>query len=357
MKKNVGTLTFHGVINHGAVLQAYALQKFLIRNGFESEIIDYRPIYFLWQVIRPAKGVSKTLLKYKRKKKFNKFSDNHLRISKSVFFKLKDFEKKTDCYDVVVCGSDQIWNKDITGKKCDEVYFQRYSSGSKKVAYAASAGANSISGELGVCDALKCFSAIGIREDHLVSDVSKLDGVVDPVHVVDPTLLLNRESYKEICYSSIVPKGKYIVSYEVGTDETREKYDLFVSDIKNKLNIPVFHIGDKPIKSADKNVLDIAPSDWLAFLDSSEAVITNSFHGTAFAVNFRKPLFVFPHLDDEKNVRLKSFLKAIDMINCFVDPKKEINEEVIRNKFMKRNYSLFDGLVDRSKNFLLNSLR
>lgn len=40
----ISTLTFHKVNNFGAVLQAYALQTYITRLGYDSEIIDYIPI-------------------------------------------------------------------------------------------------------------------------------------------------------------------------------------------------------------------------------------------------------------------------------------------------------------------------
>ena len=39
------TITSHDVYNYGASLQAYSLQQFLLENGHENEIIDYKHIY------------------------------------------------------------------------------------------------------------------------------------------------------------------------------------------------------------------------------------------------------------------------------------------------------------------------
>lgn len=356
MKKKVNTLTFHGVLNHGAVLQAYALQKFLMKSGFDSELINYKPLYFIWQVFRPAKSIKKTVLKYKRLNKFKKFSKDHLHITKKFFFTEKDFKKLSSC-DIVICGSDQIWNKDITGGSIDDVFFQRYTHKAKKIAYAASAGANILSSELGACKALSDFSAIGVREKHLVEDLSRMKSITDPILVVDPTLLLNKESYREICHSSIIPHGEYIVSYEVSSDETRGHYDSFISELKKILKLPVYHIGDKPIKSADKNILDISPSDWVSFFGSAKIVVTNSFHGTAFGVNFKKPLFVLSHCDHSRNVRIESFLDEIKMSDCLVQISTYINEDFVKKLLRDRDYYYFDKYVNASEEFLLESLR
>ena len=39
--KKVGILTFHDAHNYGAVLQAYALKKYLINLGLDATIINY----------------------------------------------------------------------------------------------------------------------------------------------------------------------------------------------------------------------------------------------------------------------------------------------------------------------------
>lgn len=39
----IATITFHWATNYGAVLQAFALQKYLEKSGYEAEIIDYIP--------------------------------------------------------------------------------------------------------------------------------------------------------------------------------------------------------------------------------------------------------------------------------------------------------------------------
>lgn len=356
MKKKVNTLTFHGVLNHGAVLQAYALQKFLINNGFHSELINYKPLYFTWQVLRPAKGFKKSLLKYSRLMKFKRFSKRNLYTTKKTFGSVKSFEEAKNFCDVVVCGSDQIWNKDLTGGRVDDVFLQNYKNGVKKIAYAASAGPNHLSDNSDICDALLDFSSIGVRESHLVYDLEKIEKITDPILVVDPTLLLNKDSYKEICISSIVPKENFIVSYEVGTDETRVQYELFVSKLKELIGLPVYHIGDKPIKCADKNILDISPSDWLSFFNDSEIVITNSFHGTAFGVNFKKPLFVLSHCDNIKNVRIKSFLDKVDMSKCFISSPEVVNSVLIKDLLSDRDCKSLDFFVSSSKTFLLEAI-
>ena len=41
----IATITTHGALNYGAVLQAYALSTYLNGAGYHCEILDYRPNY------------------------------------------------------------------------------------------------------------------------------------------------------------------------------------------------------------------------------------------------------------------------------------------------------------------------
>lgn len=43
--KKIGILTFHWADNYGAVLQAYALRKYLSQNGYNAEVVNYNCKY------------------------------------------------------------------------------------------------------------------------------------------------------------------------------------------------------------------------------------------------------------------------------------------------------------------------
>lgn len=351
----INTLTFHGVINHGAVLQAYALQKYLLNSGYQSQLINYQPWYFIKQVYRPAKGISKSILKYRRLLKFKRFSKKHLNVTKKTYFNATQFKSINNCA-AIVCGSDQIWNKAITNKGLDSVFFLEGLSGIKRISYAASAGANRLSHENGIKNLISNFDHIGVRENHLKEDLNNFDIDCNAQMVLDPTLLLCQTDYDEIAVSNLVPKHKFIVSYEVCTEDTRVKYNEFVMKLKELLKLPVYHIGDKPIEAADKNILNISPSDWVCFIKEADFVATNSFHGSAFAINFRKPLFMLSHLDSERNARPLNFLRSVKMESCFIDDVNTLSQDSIDESRLERDYTEYNKLVDFSKQFLIDSI-
>lgn len=350
--KTVYTLTFHGVLNHGAVLQAYALQAYILNKGYSSELINYKPWYLTYQVLRPAKGIGKTILKYKRLYLFKKFSTKYLALNKHSITTPQDWLKLGE-YHAVVCGSDQIWNKSITGKKYDPAFFLNFvSNKARKIAYAASAGGNILSQDPQPKEYTQSFSSMGVREQHLKTDMIEHKLHNDPELVIDPTFLIS--DYSKIMSRKHVPNGKYIVSYEVSTDETRSKLNEFVAALKVMTGLPVYHIGDKPISAADQCLLGISPSDWIGLVQSAAMVCTNSFHGTAFSLNFSKPLVFVKHIENEKNARALSLLDKTDLNHVVYDHIDELSN---RDIWQKPNKTKLAEFIKQSQDFLDNALK
>ena len=353
-KNKVGTLTFHGVINHGAVLQAYALQKFILNLGYETELVNYKPFYFIKQVYRPAKGFRKTLTKYRKFQKFNKFCAENLRVNSNRISTLKSFSN-LDGFDTLVVGSDQVWNKTITNFKLDPVFFLKGAKANNKISYAASSGSFLLSKEPAINEYLSGLDHIGVREGFLAENINTVVENNCATMVLDPTLLL--DDYSSVIKSEINLPYKYIVSYEVSTDETRLKFEEALNIIKKNLGYKVIHIGDKAIESADRNITEIGPNDWLYLVKNSEFVVTNSFHGTAFSVNFKKPFVMISHVDEGRNTRPFNFLSSIGFENNYIEDLKELNKDFLSSLKTTQNYDKLVELQDISKNFLINALK
>ena len=138
-QKKVGILTFHRAHNYGAVLQAYALQEILKVQGFCVEFIDYSPNYITRQY-KPFMFIAKETnlyllfriflnwilvlgLKCSRYKKFNQFIQKRLILSKEQSENLLFIKEK---YDIILIGSDQVWNPQITGGAFDKVFLGQF---------------------------------------------------------------------------------------------------------------------------------------------------------------------------------------------------------------------------------------
>ena len=350
-KSVVYTVTFHGVLNIGAVLQAYALQKYITSLGYISLIVNYTPVYFLWQKYRPAKGINKTIKKYRKIFLFNRFAKNHLKLSGRPFTSPNAIGNLVNAY-ALVCGSDQIWNKSLTKGKLDPAFLLDTDLECKKIAYAASSGGNSLLSESEQShDCFRKYDALGVRENHLQSELQKI-GCTSPVAtVVDPTFLI--ADYKDILDNKHLPSYSYIVTYEVSAPASRRQFDSTVQQIKKLTNLPTVHLGVYPISSADICLDVLTPGQWLALIKGANLVCTNSFHGLAISLNFKKNVIVVPHLEDNRNERSISLLRRSKLEHLLCTDIAALDASNIFNSY---DTLALDSFINESKFFLKTAL-
>lgn len=164
----IKTITCHNVYNYGAILQAYALQRFLEDNGHEVEIIDYAPryhsnsswnipenssvyklaskfvvihlLYALHRYIKKKRNVNTIRLK-----KFDDFTAEYLHVTPRKYKNYEDIQRNPPLADMYIAGSDQIWNP-IGKTGLDPAFYLNFGgSGIKRISYAASFGVSQIS--------------------------------------------------------------------------------------------------------------------------------------------------------------------------------------------------------------------
>lgn len=347
--KKIRTITFHSVLNYGAVIQTYALVKYLTILGHDVKLINYQPIYFLNQVYRPAKGLIKTINKYKKIFKFYLFRKKFIPTTK-LYIKSKNLNKISASY--FFCGSDQIWNKKLTSNKIDEAFFLNFvSKSSRRIAYAASAGDFVL--DMSYLHFLNKFYGLGVREESLCKNIKKLNQNLDVKTVVDPCLLL--DNYDEICSLKQVPKEKFILSYCVGSGDTVNSFEKKLKIFKKKTNLPIYHIGSHYSKIADYNSLDLSPTDWVGFFSKAEFIITSSFHGLAMSIKLNKQFAALPHAIEKLNNRQNTLLNNLNLSNRVIS--NNVND--LLNK--KINYNVVNislkTLINNSKNYINYSIR
>ena len=329
--KRIGIITILKVNNYGAELQAYALQAILKKLGYDVEIIDY--LFYKNKGHRITKR-SKPLFKFSYKKKiseiiypiitklkefklgrcnrrierFEQFHQKYTSLTRS-FVTIEDLYSDCPIYDVYISGSDQIWNPGIYSSI--KPYFLDFAYlGKRRIAYASSFGVESLPHDTHSFyrEMLSKFDAIGVREKSGVKIINSLG--LNAKNVLDPTLLLNREDWQLVSETTIEVPSKYVLVYEI----TPSTYINSVAlEISNQLQLPIVRICRSASKE-DKgsiNVIDAGPSEFIALMLNATMVITNSFHGTAFAINFQKPFFVVAPKRKDNNCR------QIDLLNLF----------------------------------------
>lgn len=152
--KKIGIITIHNVINYGAVLQAYALLR-TIRDQFiecRVEIIDYMPQYFsevkgTFKLVN-VKDLKSFLIELERlvlsgkHKKAEVSFRNFIKGNNNLSPLVDTLDEIGRQYDVIISGSDQVWNQEVTGGSLDHNYYLSFSDDEKvkKIAYASSLG-------------------------------------------------------------------------------------------------------------------------------------------------------------------------------------------------------------------------
>lgn len=324
--KKIAILTFHNAHNYGAMLQAYALQKKCEEYG-KCEILDYenKKISNQYKIIRivgknPINIIKRAVLdikNYKKRKlraeKFNNFMNGYMNLSLKRFKKEKNLKKENIKYDILITGSDQVWNPKIVGELSD-VYTLNFSKDNvKKISYAASVGSVDYIDEYKekFIKTLDRLDYISVREDDACKSLNNLtDKKVE--RVIDPTLLLSKEEWNNNLNNIEKLNNKYIVAYVVEPDD---EYIRIVNDLSDKTGLPVVHFGIK--NPGYKNVLKSAytegPLEFVNYIKNAEYVVATSFHATVFSIIFNKKFFVVPHR--KTGARVTNLLDLLNIEN------------------------------------------
>lgn len=322
MKKNIGIITFHRSRNYGAVLQAYALQKFLNNQGFDAEIIDYKCNAIEDQLkIFDLNGknivyiIKQAIFRYGKKLSFKRFIKKYLVLSKQKNISKKNVERDCQKYDIIISGSDQVWNTVLTDN--DLTYFlDCINSSIKKIAYAASAG-DKPNIDSQTVKLIQDFDAISVREEILNEYLSNT--ISNPVQIAcDPTLLLSPDEFNVIASERLYRK-KYVFLFMISEQpELRSAAQKYANErnlklINNKNSVEFF--------------LHSSPSDFISWIKNSECVFTNSFHGTVFSIKYHKNFAVsMKNKKGEVNTRVYGLLNYLSLKECMIDFK--INKDI-----------------------------
>jgi len=308
----IGILTFHWAANYGAVLQAYALQKTLENLGNDVQIIDYYPERYKKNILyafktRHLNVIPQRFLEVKKEKKIEIFRKKCFNRSK--YYKSDDDLKNANLdYDLVICGSDQIWNESFLrcgeGKKTYTYFLDFVKEGTKKASYAASFGTESYDEKLreDLGKMLKSFDFISVREKTGL-DILKSVGIEDGCVVPDPTLLLDEAEYKNHVNS---------------VDEACKNAFVYMLHGKDKdAKVLIEHASGNGFEI--NRCKDVAVDEWLSGIYNSNIVITNSFHGIVFSIIFKRPFAAILINGSGMNDRISTLLQKLDLSDRIFD--------------------------------------
>lgn len=351
--------------NYGSILQAYALQKAIneipnieyeIINQYGKKIVSVDNLLDKLRTIGLRKTIYRVVWKFgfknlrRRNKKLQNFVDNKLNISARQYTE-KSIYEANKYYDVFICGSDQIWNPNLT--ELGGMYWLTFVDEKKcKIAYAPSIGIGKLSDqqEKKVKDNLSTFKAVSCREVNGATLISNITG--KPCHIVlDPTLMVERKIWDEICTKRKYNEP-YIFTYLLrGTKEQRKIIEKF-AEIKKLsiITIPFLEtdfIEWYDFKFGDIKFWDCAPDEFISLIRNAEYVFTDSFHGTVFSCLYHIPFFIFPKIGKNQMIRLIDLQDALNIKSRLV----RVEKDIMRLEDEKIDWCNVDEMLDNKRKF------
>ncbi|WP_029323002.1 polysaccharide pyruvyl transferase family protein [Butyrivibrio sp. AE3004] len=344
----IGVITRHAITNYGSLLQAFATQTAIEELGYDCEIIDYI------RMDEAYKNVEKTLLRKKNswnKNLLSRFIYLLLRQPESVIAGSK-FEKQRKKYlkltrnysskaeliadcpktDVYMTGSDQVWGP-VSDGTYDDVYCLSFAENKKRIAYAASFGHTDMTGELKdyFSKHLKKYNSISVREDSAVNILKDIGQKAE--QVVDPTLLFDSHFWSK--YAKEINTEKYLLVYQLHNDKNLGRY---AETIAKKKGLKLIRVSASlhQITRSGKFVWCPSVAEFLGYIKNAELMVTDSFHGTAFAITFNTPFIeVLPNNNTgTRNVSILNMTNLSERI--LTDNSKNLEDISISFDFANR---------------------
>ncbi|WP_330961892.1 polysaccharide pyruvyl transferase family protein [Photobacterium sp. 53610] len=340
--KKIGLITIHRANNYGAFLQAFATQESLKKYG-DVEVIDYRNeklessfhlIRFNITSIKSGLGAVKDLLRiiprWRVIRKFKLDIVNKFNLTPRLNSSEVD-NYANEKFDVLVSGSDQIWNPVCvsSNENLDTNYLLNFGrNDSKRISYASSMGAFEIDTKNinTLKKSLTSYDHISVREIERKTEIQELVGK-DVTHVLDPTLLLSRDEWlsrfpEETKRVKQISNNKYILFYSV----PKVKKTRIVVEYFSKLTgLDVVSIDQDiyPYYRAKTKIRDASVGEFLHLFKNAEFIITDSFHGVCFSLIFRKNFFAVS--PGKLSNRIVSLLDVVGLSDRLIYGKENIN--------------------------------
>lgn len=344
-------------LNIGGILQNLALQRVLASMGHTPVTIDYRPDRRLsardyariavrnarTAVLRAAGRYDRMLrmCDYRPTAANMKFVSDHISLTPPC-----ESYREAEGAEAYIVGSDQVWRPRYNpGVLADS--FLRFVSdpGAIRLSYAASFGVDTweyTPEQEEECRRLAArFHAVSVRElsgitlcrDHLGCDARL---------VADPTLLLDAADYRTLC--------AHIPAYPKPFNAA------YILDLRTDKHRMCAHMGRATgLPTVQMHPRATAPDRWLARIRDSRHVITDSFHGTVFAIIFRKPFVVLAN-SRRGNARLESLLGGFGLADRIASSTADIDRILASAPDWEKAAAAISQMRAESFEFLRNAL-
>ncbi len=329
--------------NYGGNLQRYALMTILQRMGHDVTHINLQSKAKLKWYIAPLVYFKRYIFKYLLRKPIqinqeyiiNELYESRLDIvmpfyeryinHTDVCYNSSDIIKITkDKYDAYIVGSDQCWRKEMNNSIGWRMYLFSFINDDriKKIAYGVSFGKDTCTyndaEKKAFCKLYSKFTAVSVREKSgllILKDMGCISP--EPVQVLDPTLLLNKDDYLKLIRNENLPspaKGK-VFCYVL--DRTEEIISFARTKAAELNTVAVFY-GITEFEGLGIEM-------WLKSFYEALYIITDSYHGTIFSIIFNK-MFRFCGNERRGNARIQSLFEVLGVTDDYV--YEDVNDNI-----------------------------
>lgn len=376
MKKKIAIVNRTNLKNYGSVLQVYALCDAVKKLGYEPEVVwqsgnmsqnyDLRPnkVFqtalklfchptLLWSTIKTIMEVKGNVIDEGKAKKFDDFVAKNFN---QKFYASGEIEEvaASDRYYKLICGSDQIWC--TTTLYPDPMMYLRFVPKEKRVAYAPSLGRNYIPNynKRTLKKYINDIPCVSVREDEGHRLIKELTGR-DVAVVSDPTLLMRSNEWDRLKEDVLLPV-KYVLCYFL--DEPANDVKAAICKYAQAHDVEIVVLGrryeiDYP---SDRIYQPTAgPGEFLTITSKASMVITDSYHGMLFAINYHRPFWSVEraYSQFDQSSRQLTVLSRLGMEERYVRSNFSFTDAEIDYKAIQAK---IDAFVAYSMNYLKTSL-
>ncbi len=339
----VSVITRHAITNYGSLLQAFATQIMVEKCGYDCEIVNYirsdesyqkheitllkrKPQWYNNPIKRAAYLAIRQPESILSGKKFEKERNKLLKQSK-LYTSQDELINNSPNADIYMTGSDQVWGPMEDGNYDSSYCLSFASDDAPKISYAASFGHTDFDEEKKSYFSkwLSRYKYITVREDSALNIINSLE--INAYQVIDPTLLLTKEEWLKYTDKDI--SGRYVLVYQLHNDRKLSEYAKKVA-IEKKLPLIRISTSFHQITRSGKFVWCPSVAKFLSYIKNADCMITDSFHGTAFAINFNTPFIeVLPN--NKTGTRNMSILRLTGLENRIL---KDVNDISLASQYI-----------------------
>lgn len=345
--------------NYGSMLQALATQMALDRlnieneticiDGINREIRRAKALYFARasltsDILRSKAGRAMAQVRVgmgsgdysknmkERLGKFSEFREKWFRVSEQYSSLSELSEVCADRYSAVLVGSDQLWLPANIAAGYYTLDFVPHSVNT--IAYATSFGQETLprGSERAAMRFLPRIRHISVRERSGQKLVAKFTGRRVPV-VADPTLLFDGEAWLNVQQDEPLVDGKYIFCYFLGDNPPHRQFASRLAEATGCRIVALPHV-DEFVRCdegyADEALWSVGPDGFLNLIRNAEWVLTDSYHCSAFSMQYEKKFFTFRRFNrkttQSTNSRLDTLFEQCGLEDRLLTGKEEISD-------------------------------